>query len=123
MLKRGIAAFLAFCSILWGTAFATEPQPMIIDAQFYTGTLYYCDPEGGQLVLKNVNAMGNTNQENTKTALEAEYTELPVAGPITMKDGTAISLGECNYYPDSEVRVLITRSSDGVLRVMQMRFL
>ncbi len=123
MRKKGIAAALLACSILWCTAFAASAQPMICEANFYQGTLYYCDAERGQLVLKGVNAIGTVNQENTRTAVEAEYTELPIGGPVTLKDGTAISLADCNYYPDSEVRVLITRSNDGSLRVVQMRFL
>ncbi len=123
MIKKGMAVLLAICFLMSGIAvFAQEPQPIITEAYFYTGTLYYCDPVESKVVLKNVNAMGNINEKNTRTAAEAEYAELPISGTVTLKDGRVISYEECNYYPDSEVRVLITRSDDDTLRVIQMRF-
>ncbi len=123
MIKKGIAALLLCCCLCAGTVFAQEPRPLMTEAGFYTGTLYYCDAERGQVVLKGVNALGTINQANTRTAVEAEYTEIPIMGLVTLKDGTVLSLADCNYYPDSQVRVLITRNSDGLLQVIQMKFL
>ena len=123
-MKKTLGIVLMVFLLLFGTAVqAEETAPIITEAHFYTGTLYYCDAEAGVVVLKNVNVMGEVTQTNTKTAVEAEYTELPVVGSASMMDQTEVSLSECNFYPDSEVRVLITRNAQGALRVVQLKFL
>lgn len=122
MLKRFFGIFVAAVCLLAGNSvFATELPPMITEAYFYTGTLYYCDAEYGVVVLKDVSVMGAENERNTKTATDAEYTEIPVVGPVIFKDKSEISLSDCNYYPDNKVRALITRNSAGELRVLQLR--
>ncbi len=123
MLKKGLGIFLVVICLLSGTVVsAMEPQPIITEAYFYTGTLYYCDAECGVVVLRDVSVMGNANEKNTKTAADAEYTEIPVVGPVIFKDKSEISLSDCNYYPDNKVRALITRDSAGALRVLRLSF-
>lgn len=123
MLKKFLGIFLmAVCLLLGTPVFAEELPPLITEAYFYTGTLYYCDAEYGVVVLRDVSVMGNANEKNTKTALEAEYNEIPIVGPVIFKDKSEISLADCNYYPDNKVRALITRDASGALRVLQLRF-
>lgn len=123
MLKKGLGIFLVAVCLLAGIpVFATEPQPIITEAYFYTGKMYYCDAESGVVVLRDVSVVGNANERNSKTAADAEYNEIPVVGPVIFKDKSEISLSDCNYYPDNKVRALIVRDSAGALRVLQLKF-
>ncbi len=123
MMKKVTVLLVAISCLLLGTWNVAAAPALITEAHYYTGLLYYCDGVDGVVVLKDVDAMGMVNQTNTKTAMEAEYTEIPIVGPAIFKDGTAIPLEDCNFYPDSKVRVLITRNTQGELRVMQLKFL
>ncbi len=122
MTRKIAGVFLLVCWLFAGTVLAEE-KPLMTEANFYTGNLYYCDAERNKLVLKNVNPMGEKNLKTTQTAHDVEYTEIPILGMVQMKDGAILPLADCNVYADSAVRVLITRDSEGVLRAVQMKFL
>lgn len=122
-MKRKLGIFLAVLCLLSSTMVsAAELQPLITEAGFYTGSLYYCDAETGVVVLREIAVVGIANEKNAKTASDAEYVEIPVVGPVLFTDKSEISLSDCNYYPDNKVRALITRDSTGALRILQLRF-
>lgn len=124
MIKRVAVILTAIFCLFLGTVVSAEEAPSpIVEAHYYSGLLYYCDAEDGVVVLKNVDVVGTVNQTNTKTAVESEYVEIPIVGPAIFKDGSTISLADCNVFADSNVHVLITRNAQGALRVMQLRFL
>ena len=122
---KKLIAILCISVILlnFGSAFAVEPEQLISEACFYSGTLYYCDAERNKIVLKDVEPIGKINEKNTRTANEADYSEIWVSGRAELMDGSEVPLGECNRYVDSRVRVLITRSAADDLWVINIKFL
>lgn len=123
-MRKFVAAVLMCCILLGSlTVWGLEPQQLVTEANFYTGTLYYCDAARNKIVLKNVKPMGEVNEANRRTAAEAEYTEVWISSSGTLGDGGIVPIEELNRYADSNVRVLMTRSAAEGVRVVALRFL
>lgn len=123
-MKKIIAAALMCCILLGSlTVFGLEPDQLVTEAYFYTGTLYYCDAARNKIVLKNVKPSGDVDEKNTRTAAEAEYTEVWISGHGTLGDGSTVPLEDMNRYADSNVRVIMIRSAAEGVRVVALKFL
>lgn len=123
-MKKLITAVLTFCFMLGSVSvFALEPDALIGEAYFYTGSFYYCDPVRNKVVLRNVKPMGTVNEQNTATARDAEYTELDILGEAQVGDGSTVPLENCNRFADSNVRVLMIRSRAKGPQVISIKFL
>lgn len=114
------AALIVFSSIC---GFATEPELIIEEANYYTAELCYCDADRGKIVITNVKPTGEESMGKTKTATDAEYSEIDVYGNGRFPDGVEIEQEEFNRYADSKVKVLIIRNASGGLRVVALRFI
>lgn len=122
-MKKLVAMLCTIACVININAFAIEDDKLICQADFYTGTLYYCDAERGMVVLKNVRAVGEETESRKWVSVNASYTELPVYGNASLSNGSHVPFADCNLYADSEVRVLIIRDASDRLQIVNMRFL
>lgn len=122
-MKKRIAAALTACLLLGTGGYAIEPSEIVSEANFYTGTLYYCDATRNKVVLKNVKPMGTMNEKSRKTAAEAEFQELDLLGEVQVEDGSTVDAEICNRFADSNVRALIVRSEAKGLQVVTLKFM
>ena len=96
---------------------------LIEDAGYYTAKLYYCDAYRSKIVLKDIKPTGSNSEIKSKTAMDAEYTEIDISGNGKFSDGVEIEPVEFNRYADSNVGVIITRNASDGLRVVALRFI
>lgn len=122
-MKKLIAILCIIACLLSVNAFAIEADKLIRQADFYTGTLFYCDAERGMVVLKNVQPVGERTEARKWVCNNATYNEIPIYGSAVVSDGSNVPFEYCNLYADSQVRVLITRDSSDRLQVVSMKFL
>lgn len=122
-MKKLIATLCIIACLLSVNAFAIEADKLICQADFYTGTLFYCDAERGMAVLKNVQPLGEKTEARKWVCNSATYNEIPIYGSASLSNGSAVPLADCNLYADSQVRVLIIRDASDRLQVVSMKFL
>lgn len=123
-MKKKIAAFvLSLCIFCTGVAYAAPPELMITDARVYTAKLYYCDAYRGKIVLTDITPSGEKTDGKTRTAFEAEYTEINICCDGVFSDGIKIPQSEFNKYADSTVRIIITRNASDEMRVVVLKFI
>ena len=118
IVKKLIAILCIVACLISISAFAIETDKLICQADFYTGTLYYCDAERGMAVLRNVQPIGENTEARRWVSNEATYNELPVCGNVNLSNGDNVPLEDCNLYADSNVRVLIIRDAADRLQIV-----
>lgn len=103
------------------TGFAVAPEDLYTEYKFYTATVYICNPESREIILRNVKPINP--MDGLVNARAIEYTAVKVNnGCIYDKSGNKLSLEAVNGgFLDVEARVLTGKNRYGQ-RVLYVSF-
>ncbi len=118
ILSAVLALVLLFSSV---TGLAVAPEDMYTEYKFYTATVYICNPETREIILRNVKPINP--MDGLVNARAIEYTAVRINnGCIYDRNGNKLSLEDVNAaFLDMEARVLTGKNRYGQ-RVLYVSF-
>ena len=124
MLKRFLC-ILSGCIFFISSfgVYASQNDVVFVDYKFYTATIYLCDPESNEIILRNVKPE-NRYRDGISGARSLEYITVPM-NPDCMysKKGEVLSCDTVNeFLLDSNVTVLVGKNSKGRQKVLYVGF-
>lgn len=99
-----------------------EKVSEVTAAYMLEGEVYYCNSNTGEIVLKNVKPIAES-EEAEEMAKALEYTETRLFDKtIYLGDGTQIGYDWINNYADDKVRVIGIRQDNGNISIIYLKF-